>query len=183
MDGIAGFASRPAGRRRATRRLPSAVNPRPRGFAGTSRCAAEAAACDRGSLGHVTAVPHGGLFIWPAQARERGQNWESVDVNGFPPARTIQARAGPVSGNPCKALCRTRTDDPFLTITRQPISDDARLPIYAANTRFLVSRCSGLSALLCGLRLPKSFHRSPVPTAAPIASVRVPLNAYLTRSA
>ncbi|MBV9194856.1 MAG: hypothetical protein JO168_11985 [Solirubrobacterales bacterium] len=42
-----------------------------------------------------------------------------------------------------KALCRTRTDDPFLTITPQTISAYGRLSIYAANRHFLVLGAAG----------------------------------------
>jgi hypothetical protein len=53
-------------------------------------------------------------------------------------ARSLQGTpTGPAF--PCKsaqALCRTRTDDPFLTITLQAISAVACLQIYAANRTF-----------------------------------------------
>jgi hypothetical protein len=69
-----------------------------------------------------------------------------------------------------RALCRTRTDDPFLTMTRRAISGDARLPI-CCKCGVPCFRCSKIQQLPCDLRLPNSFHSGSIPTSSRLAHI------------
>jgi hypothetical protein len=93
----------------------------------------------------------------PTDVHQRGRCGRQVDAEHTPRWQSSSCKQA-LSREKPQALCRTRTDDPFLTMTPQAILVGAGLPIFAANKQFQLFRCSGTWKLSCALKLPESFH-------------------------